>query len=1339
METKRHHTSIISITIILIAILFIFNEGRAYDEFPIATTTGREMAISAAFDGTNYLVGIQTITNGLPSNIAAQMISSTGSTVGALIDTCRTGTGSSIAFDGTNYLMIWEDDIGGHWNEFAYFTIYGQFISKAGAKVGSPFAISSSGIEFDGINILSYGGGKYLATYTKLINPANGENSDNRYIAGRFIQPNGTLGSEFRISTGYGAKNTMTFDGTNFFVIWVEDSQDKEVRGRFVSPTGVLGTEISINASAAPSDNPLAVAFDGTNYLVAWNDEMSAGEWNIFGQLVKPNGTLTGGPITIENNTDQQMITSIAFDGTNYFVVWVDMINDANNDGICDAGEGTCWDVYGRYIGKDGTPAGNKFVINNDAENQIGFVTNYHNNKYLVVVNSGIVLGENGIQGGDVYGMFITPPASAGSIQLSSATYSVGEAGPTVTITATRTGGSSGAVGISYSTSNGTATAGSDYTLVSGTLSWANGDTANKTFTAPITNDALAETSETFTVTLSSPTGGATLGSPGSATVTIIDNDATLNQLTVIKSGTGSGDITPNIGTLTWSVNQGTGNYSSGDIVILTATPALHSSFKVWKGCTTISGNTCTVSMTAAKTVTATFTADPKYAVKAVKSGKGTGTITSDLAGISCPGDCTESYWKTEVVTLTATPSANSMFSGWSGSCTGTQSTCSLTMTASKSVTATFVPLNTLNVLAGASWSLDRPVTTATITWINKEGEAVKSEAISGEIQIIADPAKLTASDVQNIVFAHGGTIFARLPVVGLYWAKIPEGTEASFISSLQELVSDVFPNLVLESKYLTEGLTMPRDYTYSTTNPTPVKVSSANVIIDDFSYPMCLNCSPEEREEGQVPTFVIKDTVTNKVKVDANGHFITTTDYTKAATHGDIVNYYSTNKYTLNTSNASSNLCDTSECSKYNMVEPEEGGFVPYESMYLRIAAVLKGASDISKASTINFSQGPGEYIAGEVTGWETYNQTNNWSSLSSVLSVLDSRVKGTDEAMVVMAAGNGSTNITKMLITEQMINPKAFEKVIMVGALDAAGNIAGYSNYSTYSAGMIYVKVDGVTNTGVPINGTSFAAPQVQYLINRLREARPDLTPGQIRQIIFDPRLSPRQSVLIPNDPDSNTMEVPVITDPLSQPALDTAILVAGDLFPTGTPAAFTLSISKTGTGNGTVSANPSGPSYTAGTSVTLTASPDSNSTFTGWSGACAGTQSTCTLTMTASKSVTATFTASPSGLNVYYVFEGVYNARPNEPIPEGHPYVIASMTLPNGWVSQGSLLTPYTSSTGKYTSGATISVRAESVLSYTTITVKIYRDGVLWKSDTATATGYGNYAVATVSGTL
>jgi hypothetical protein len=69
------------------------------------------------------------------------------------------------------------------------------------------------------------------------------------------------------------------------------------------------------------------------------------------------------------------------------------------------------------------------------------------------------------------------------------------------------------------------ATAGSDYTSTSGTLSWPNGDTSSKTFSVPILDDSTYEGNETVILTLTNPTGGATLGSPGTEVLTIIDND----------------------------------------------------------------------------------------------------------------------------------------------------------------------------------------------------------------------------------------------------------------------------------------------------------------------------------------------------------------------------------------------------------------------------------------------------------------------------------------------------------------------------------------------------------------------------------------------------------------------------------------------------------------------------------------------------------------------------------------------------------------------------------------------------------------------------------------------
>ena len=91
--------------------------------------------------------------------------------------------------------------------------------------------------------------------------------------------------------------------------------------------------------------------------------------------------------------------------------------------------------------------------------------------------------------------------------------------------TVTLSGVSSQTVTVNYATANGTATAGSDYTSTTGTLTFSAGDTS-KTVNIPILADTVDEENETFTFTLSSSLNAAISTSSGIATMTITDDDA---------------------------------------------------------------------------------------------------------------------------------------------------------------------------------------------------------------------------------------------------------------------------------------------------------------------------------------------------------------------------------------------------------------------------------------------------------------------------------------------------------------------------------------------------------------------------------------------------------------------------------------------------------------------------------------------------------------------------------------------------------------------------------------------------------------------------------------------
>jgi len=123
-----------------------------------------------------------------------------------------------------------------------------------------------------------------------------------------------------------------------------------------------------------------------------------------------------------------------------------------------------------------------------------------------------------------------------GQLQFDSPTYTANENGGVATIRVTRTGGNMGPVSVRLTTSNGTAQAGADYTAVDQIVTFAGGDVGPRTVQIPILDDALVEGNETVNLALTSPTGGASIGAPGTAVLTIIDND-TGGDLSITKTG----------------------------------------------------------------------------------------------------------------------------------------------------------------------------------------------------------------------------------------------------------------------------------------------------------------------------------------------------------------------------------------------------------------------------------------------------------------------------------------------------------------------------------------------------------------------------------------------------------------------------------------------------------------------------------------------------------------------------------------------------------------------------------------------------------------------------------
>ena len=125
----------------------------------------------------------------------------------------------------------------------------------------------------------------------------------------------------------------------------------------------------------------------------------------------------------------------------------------------------------------------------------------------------------------------IRAAGTAPKLEFSTANYNARENQGVLTGTVTRSGSAAGAVSVTYSTRDGQAVAGTSYTAVTGTLSWADGDTAPKTFTVPLLNDNVYDGDRDFALVLSNPAGGAGLGNNADALVTLYNDDSDLVML----------------------------------------------------------------------------------------------------------------------------------------------------------------------------------------------------------------------------------------------------------------------------------------------------------------------------------------------------------------------------------------------------------------------------------------------------------------------------------------------------------------------------------------------------------------------------------------------------------------------------------------------------------------------------------------------------------------------------------------------------------------------------------------------------------------------------------------
>jgi hypothetical protein len=213
--------------------------------------------------------------------------------------------------------------------------------------------------------------------------------------------------------------------------------------------------------------------------------------------------------------------------------------------------------------------------------------------------------------------------------------------------------------------------------------------------------------------------------------------------LTIAKQGGGAATITSApAGIDCGEVCQA--GFDENTRVTLTAAHGDNAAFKGWSGddngCSDTSLS-CVVTLDRARQVIATLAAIYRLSLTVTGSGTVTATLAGGETSFSCTSSrpCTRDYEAGTMVTLTATPGGSNAFKEWQGACTGASTTCTVTLSQARTVTATFVPMRTLSV------SVVRPGTAYGIVRLRATGHATV-ECVPGTTCVTSYPEGTSVS-----------------------------------------------------------------------------------------------------------------------------------------------------------------------------------------------------------------------------------------------------------------------------------------------------------------------------------------------------------------------------------------------------------------------------------------------------------------------------------------------------------------------------------------------------------------------------------------------------------------
>ncbi len=658
--------------------------------------------------------------------------------------------------------------------------------------------------------------------------------------------------------------------------------------------------------------------------------------------------------------------------------------------------------------------------------------------------------------------------------------------------------------------------------------------------------------------------------------------------LQVNRTGTGAGSVSSSpvgidCGSDCFEV------YNYGEVVTLTALANVNSSFTGWNGTCPGTG-TCQVTMTENRTVNAAF-AVKTFPMSVTLAGNGVGLITSSPTGIDCGADCTETYNFGTMVTLTAAPNANSIFTGWTGACTGTSTTCVVNMTAAADVTATFTlktfELTVIKIGTGEGSVASSPL------GINCGTDCTETYNIATAVTLTATPNSGTTFDG----WSGGGCTGTGTCTVTL---------------SSATTVTATFTRIV-------EILTVTKSGNgFGTVTSSPAGINCTG------------NCSAPFPKNSQVTLTVspnVGSTFTGWSGGGCSGTGTTCVVTLNAATTVDAG--YVLQKFPLSVIKAGTGAAT---------------GTVVSTPAGINCGAECEKEFNFGDAIALNATTTPGTTF----NGWSGGGCSGTGTCVVTVFGALSVTASFTIQTYTLSVTKN-SSNGTGIITSD----PAGIDcgadcaEVYNIGTVvtlsatpDPSSNFVGWSGGGCSGTGTCVITMN--QNTAVNAiftlqihsitvikdgNGTG-AVTSSPGGINCGADCGEPYNYGTLVTLIATP--SANSDFAGWNGGGCTGIGTCVVN-----------ITEATSVTATFTLKTFALNVNKDGSGTGTLTSSPAGIDcggdctevYNIATVVTLTAAPGSGSSFAGWNGSgCSGT-STCVVTMNAAASVTATFNTFPS----------------------------------------------------------------------------------------------------------